>query len=116
MRAIPAFALVILGLLAGPCVAVASEASSFAGKPVESRDWSRLCIERDGDYLAGQGDSNNPFVECASAGDAAAKAASCQRRCAQATSDCIAVVGGTAGRPNACFDYNAACMSRCKGE
>ena len=73
-------------------------------------------FEKDGDYLVQGTDSDNPFVGCAKAREAAASARSCERQCSQATSDCIAEIGSNAGRSSACFDFAAACMSRCKGE
>jgi hypothetical protein len=88
--------------------------NSFSGQPVDSRDWSQLCVEKDGNYLVQDADGDHPFVGCAKAGDAAA--ASCQRQCSQATSDCVAAIGGNPGRPSPCFDDNAACLSRGKGE
>jgi hypothetical protein len=108
-----AITLVMLGLPASPQPGAAFEFSSFSGKAVESRDWSQLCVEKDGDYFTGNADGDNPFVGCART---SAAANTCQRQCARETSDCISVAGRAGNRPDACFNYTAACMSRCKGE
>jgi hypothetical protein len=108
-----ALTLIVLGLLASPQPVAAFELNSFSGNPVEARDWSQLCVEKDGDYLMRNGDSDNPFAGCARTSEAAN---SCQRQCAQETSDCVAIAGRAGNRPNVCLNYTAACLSRCRGE
>ena len=108
-----ALTLIVLGLLARPPHAAAFELNSFSGNPVESRDWSQLCVDKDGDYLVRNGDSDDPFAGCARTSEAAAN--SCQRRCSQETSDCVAIAGRAGNRPNVCLNYTAACLSRCQG-
>ena len=107
-----AIILVMLGLLASPQHAAAFD--SFSGKPVESRDWSQLCVQKDADYFAGNADSDSPFARCAKTSEAAAN--SCQRQCLQEMSDCAAVASRAGNGPNICFDYAATCMSHCKSE
>jgi hypothetical protein len=110
---------VVLIVLASVRWALAESSNAFSGLPVESKSWSRLCIDQNADYFHRASRGGNPFVGlCPVIREikSAPKTQACFRECSGALSECItARVAGDLRTTDGCFRYFDGCSLKCGG-